>query len=137
MLEHDLTLAEGFRPLSDSEREEIFRTAPELGDYVCRQCGKCRLNGFDPAAIFLLEGLFDRQMDDRRVEDTARYALRERLKFWFDQAEEARSEYAAVATRVDPDHDYRELNELCPYGIDVDRKLKIAHDKLSATDYIY
>ncbi|HUX22177.1 MAG TPA: aldo/keto reductase [Spirochaetia bacterium] len=137
MLEKDLRLAESFTPITDEAREKIFKTAPELGDYVCRLCGKCRVNGFDPEAIFLLEGLYDRQMDDRRVDDTAQFALRERLKFWFNQAEEAKNEYAALATRVDPDHDYSKLNELCPYGIDIDRKLKIAHDKLSANDYIY
>ena len=29
------------------------------------------------------------------------------------------------------------LNDLCPYGIDIDRKLKIAHDKLSGDGYIF
>lgn len=137
MLEKDLKLAEKVRPLSEKERERIFTSAPELGDYVCRLCGKCKVNGFDPQEIFLLEGLFDRQMDDRRVDDTAQYALRERLRFWFEQADEARSEYAALATHVDPEQDYRNLNALCPYHIDVDRKLKIAHDKLSGDGYIY
>jgi len=137
MLENDLELAENFRPLSDEEREKIFETAPELGDYVCRQCGKCRVNGFDPAEIFLLEGLFDRQMDDRRVDDTAQYALRERLRFWFNQTKEAQDEYAARSTKVKPSEDYSHLSDLCPYHIDIDRKLKIAHDKLSVDGYIY
>ena len=137
MLERDLKLAESFKPLSEREREELFTTAPELGDYVCRQCGKCAQNGFDPQPIFLLEGLYDRQMDDRRVGDTAQYALRERLKFWFSQKEEARSEYAASAVKVDPSKDYSKLSAACPYGIDIDRKLKIAHDKLSSNGYIF
>lgn len=137
MLEKDLALAEKFSPMPEADREKLFETAPELGDYVCRQCGKCRVNGFDPAEVFLLEGLFDRQMDDRRVDDTAQYALRERLRFWFNQTEEAKAEYAALPTRVDPGQDYSKLNELCPYGIDIDRKLKIAHDKLTAGEYIY
>jgi hypothetical protein len=37
---------------------------------------------------------------------------------------------------VDPGHDYSELSRLCPYGIDIDRKLKIAHGKLSKERYI-
>ncbi len=86
--------------------------------------------------MFLLEGMFDRQMDDGRVDDAARYALRERLKHWFGQAEAARDGYAALATKVDPEHDYRNLNERCPYGIDVDRKLKLAHGKLSRERYV-
>lgn len=137
MLDKDLALAESFTPITEREREEIFASAPELGDYVCRQCNKCNVNGFDPQQVFLLEGLFDRQMDDRRVDDTARYALRERLRFWFNQAGEARDEYAALATKVDPEKDYSELNKLCPYHIDIDRKLKIAHDKLAGNGYIY
>ncbi len=137
MLEADLAAVEAFTPMSGRESEEWFRAAPELGDYVCRLCGKCRKDGFDPQEVFLLEGLFDRQMDDMRVVDIALYALRERLKGWFGQAELARREYAALARRVDPRADYSGLNRLCPYGIDVDRKLKIAHSKLSGERYVY
>ena len=74
-----------FTPMTDAEKEELYRTAPELGDYVCRFCGKCRTDEFDPQAVFLLEAVFDRQMDDKRVEDSAQYALRERLRQWFAQ----------------------------------------------------
>jgi len=136
MLEADLAAVSGFTPMSEPEREELFRSAPELGDYVCRQCGKCGTERFDPQAIFLLEGLFDRQMDDMRVADTALYALRERLKHWFAQQETARAEYALLPRKVDPGADYSRLTALCPHGIDVDRKLKIAHQKLSRDPYI-
>ena len=136
MLESDLRLVSGFTPMTEREKDELFRTAPELGDYVCRLCGKCRVNGFDPQTIFLLEGLYDRQMDDMRVTDTARYALRERLRTWFQQQETARLEYAALRPKVDPSRDYSALSPLCPYGIDIDRKLKIAHAKLSREGYI-
>lgn len=137
MLEADFAAAEAFTPMSGAEKEEWFRSAPELGDYVCRLCGKCRKDGFDPQEVFLLEGLFDRQMDDMRVVDTAGYALRERLKSWFGQGDLARREYAAFARQVDPRKDYKGLNRLCPYGIDVDRKLKIAHSKLSGERFVY
>ncbi len=50
---------------------------PELGRYVCRLCGKCRDGaGLDPQEVFLLEGLFDRQMDSQRVMQPAAYARR-------------------------------------------------------------
>jgi hypothetical protein len=136
MLKADLDMVSRFSPLTDAEKEEIFRTAPELGHYVCRLCGKCQADGFDPQAVFLLEAAFDRQMDDMRVGDSAQYALRERLKHWFAQKDVARRDYAALPVKVDPSKDYSRLSKLCPYGIDVDRKLKIAHEKLSANGYI-
>jgi hypothetical protein len=136
MLETDLGIVSRFTPMSEAEKEELYRTAPELGSYVCRLCGKCRTADFDPQKVFLLEGVFDRQMDDMRVTDTAQYALQERLKNWFAQAELARTEYEALAAKVDPSKDYGALSPLCPYGIDVDRKLKIAHGKLSREPYL-
>lgn len=136
MLKSDLEMAARLKPMTDAEKEEVYRTAPELGDYVCRLCGKCRTDDFDPQSVFLLEALFDRQMDDMRVGDSAHYALRERLKQWFAQAQAARREYAVLRPRVDPSRDYGALSRLCPYGIDIDRKLKIAHEKLSADGYI-
>ncbi len=136
MLKADLDMVARFKPMTDAEKEEVYRTAPELGDYVCRLCGKCRTEEFDPQSVFLLEAVFDRQMDDKRVGDSAHYALRERLRQWFLQAEVARKEYATLRPRVDPAKDYSRLSKLCPYGIDVDRKLKIAHEKLSADGYI-
>jgi uncharacterized protein len=136
MLETDLDIVTRFTPMMEGEKQELFRGAPELGDYVCRLCAKCRTPEFDPQEIFLLEGVFDRQMDDMRVTDAARYALRERLKQWFAQGEMARGEYAELKRRVDPTRDYGALSKLCPYGIDIDRKLKIAHGKLSREPYL-
>jgi uncharacterized protein len=136
MLKSDLEMVARFKPMTDAEKDEVYRTAPELGDYVCRLCGKCRTNDFDPQSVFLLEAVFDRQMDDMRVGDSAQYALRERLKQWFAQKEAASREYAALRLPVDPGRDYSGLSRLCPYGIDVDRKLKIAHEKLSTGGYI-
>ncbi len=138
-LKKDMEIAENFTPLTDEEKEELFRESPELGDYVCRLCGKCKQNGFDPQQYFLLEGLYDRQMNDRRsVADTPHYIMREFLRFWFDQYEEAKQEYAALSEKIDPNKDYSHLNKLCPYGIDIDRKLKITHDKLvGAAEYVY
>jgi uncharacterized protein len=136
MLATDLDIVSRFTPMSAAEKEELYRSAPELGDYVCRLCDRCRTADFDPQKVFLLEGLFDRQMDDMRVTDAARYALRERLRHWFQQAELARAEYQALPSKVDPAKDYSALSALCPHGIDIDRKLKIAHGKLSQPRFI-
>jgi predicted aldo/keto reductase-like oxidoreductase len=136
MLKADLDLVQRFSPMTETERENLYASAPELGSYVCRLCGKCRTGEFDPQSVFLLEGMFDRQMDDMRITDTGLYALRERLKGWFDQAEKAQAEYALLPVMVDPARNYGGLSRLCPYGIDIDRKLKIAHAKLTTSGYI-
>ena len=137
-LERDLAIAENFTPIAEEEKEQLYRSAPELGSYVCRQCKKCRgAGGFAPYEIFLLEGLFDRQMSDYSIPDPQTYALQERLKHWFDQKDWARKEYAKRTQKVDPERDYTTLNILCPYGIDVDRKLKIAHSKLAGDGYLF
>jgi predicted aldo/keto reductase-like oxidoreductase len=135
LLKKDLEMVSTLTPMTDAEKEELYRTAPELGDYVCRFCGKCAVNGFDPQTVFKLEAVFDRQMDGMRVGDAAQYALQERLKHWFMQKDAARKDYGALVVKVDPSRDYRPLSRLCPYGIDIDRKLKIAHAKLSANGY--
>ncbi|HET6450065.1 MAG TPA: aldo/keto reductase [Spirochaetia bacterium] len=136
LLRKDLEMVSTLKPLTDAEKEELYRTAPELGDYVCRFCGKCAVDGFDPQTVFQLEAVFDRQMDSLRVGDAAQYALQERLKHWFAQKDAARREYGALAVKVDTGRDYSGLSRRCPYGIDVDRKLKIAHAKLSANGYL-
>jgi hypothetical protein len=75
-------------------------------------------------------------MDDMRVSDSGDYALRVTLKSWFGQKEPAVKEYAALSPKVDPGKDYGYLNPRCLYGIDIDRKLKIAHSKLSRAGFI-
>lgn len=135
--EKNMKVVESFSPMAEEEKAELFRTAPELGDYVCRLCGKCVEGGLDPQQVFLLEGLYDRQMDDGRPGDPAHYALRESLRFWFKQNEEAKAEYARLKQKVDPQKDYTRLNSVCPYGIDIDRKLKLAHAKLNEEEYIF
>jgi predicted aldo/keto reductase-like oxidoreductase len=136
MLERDFEEVKQFKPMTGKELEKLYADAPELGDYVCRFCDGCKEDRFDPQRVFSLEALFDRQMDDMRVADSGVYALRMLLKSWFGQKELAFKEYAALAPKVDPGKDYSYLNRRCPYGIDIDRKLKIAHSKLSRTGFI-
>ncbi|MBN2013249.1 aldo/keto reductase [candidate division KSB1 bacterium] len=135
---HDLELLEQFQPMTAAEKDALLMNAIELGQYVCRQCKQCDVAGnFKPTDVFLLEGEFDRQMDSGSIADPAHWALAERLKHWFAQREQAITKYAAIKHPVDVNADYKRLNPLCPYGIDVDRKLKLAHAKLGKDGYVF
>ena len=123
-------LAKG--PVKAIEREMILRTAPELGQYVCRQCGVCSP---ELMTLFRLEGYVDRQMIDYLPHDPADYALRLRLSGWFNLVDTARERFAQA--KWDFDTLSAEVTAVdCPYGIDVNRKLrftlaKLRGDKLS------
>lgn len=136
MLEADLAFAETFVPMSDAEKEQLYCDAPELGNYVCRQCGKCLPcpEGLDMPAIFRLEGYYDRQMADGTVTDAADFALRQRLRLWFGNDRMARSLYADLPVKGDHCTGCGECMPKCPYGIDIIRKLGIADYKLADKD---
>ena len=111
-------------PADAAECERILRDAPELGNYVCRRCGKCPAELMD---AFRLEGVYDRQMVDYLPHDPADYALRQRLAKWFSGDKAAVAEFTydpaaliAAAEGVD-----------CPYDIDVPRKARLACAKLT------
>ncbi len=133
LLETDLRICCDADEITDLELLETKAAARELGDYVCRQCPHCAvLPDADGAAlkrVFELEGKCDRQMDDRRPVDPAHYALRERLKGWFGTADRARQLYAGLGQTA-PELARRQLAP-CLYGIDIPRKLAIAHAKLA------
>jgi uncharacterized protein len=136
-LQQDLAIANNFELMTDNEKEELYTNAQELGKYVCRQCKKCDgKTHINPSDIFLLEGEFDRQMEDGWIPDPAEYALRERLKHWFAQNENASKKYRQVE-QVKESTNYCFLNEFCPYQIDIDRKLKLAHSKLSLGEFVF
>lgn len=117
-------LAKG--PASVEERKCILETAPELGQYVCRQCGKCSAALMQ---LFRLEGYVDRQMMDYLPHDPANYALRVRLSGWFNLGDIARERFSQAGW--DPATLVQEADEIdCPYGINVARKTKFALAKL-------
>jgi len=132
MLEKDFDMAENYITITDEWLEILFRDAVELGDYVCRQCGKCMPcpEGVDITGIFALEGIFDRQMTRGEVENSAEYALSERLKNWFGTQERAIKEYAEKEDDVSRCTGCGLCNSICPYGIDVIKKLKWVDYKL-------
>ena len=113
-------------PATEEEREAILREAPELGRYVCRQCGECSEALME---LFRLEGYVDRQMIDYLVHDPADYALRLRLSGWFSLADIARQRFSESNGDVDALLKEAETVD-CPYEIDVARKTRLTLAKL-------
>ena len=113
-------------PASEEERRTILREAPELGQYVCRQCGEC---SDALMKLFRLEGYVDRQMIDYLAHDPADYALRLRLSGWFELADIARQRFSEETWDIDALLSEAEVVD-CPYGIDVLRKARLTLAKL-------
>ncbi len=134
MFDVDMQLAEEFVPLSAEELMRLQTESPELGNYVCRQCGKCIdvcPEGVDIPEVFRLEGVFDRQMRTGAVDDFGDYILKEQLRFWFQGNDKAIKEYGELAVKADACVDCDACATVCPYEIDIPRKLKIADYKLA------
>jgi predicted aldo/keto reductase-like oxidoreductase len=136
MLEADLDYANNFNPITASRTEQLYSEAPELGNYVCRQCGKCLPcpEGIPIDRIFLYEGYYDRQMADGIVTNASDYALKERLRFWFGNKDMARIRYDELEVKADQCNSCGECMPKCPYGIDIIRKLSICDYKLAGKD---
>ncbi len=114
----------------EAERKEILKRAPELGRYVCRQCGQCSEALME---TFRLEGYVDRQMMDYLEHDPAHYALAKNLSGWFNLGDIGRERFAE--TGHDPESLIAEAGKVdCPYGINVERKARLATAKLTGTD---
>ncbi len=132
-LRKDVALLEHLTPMDEGEKERWFFEAQELGNYVCRQCGKCLPcpEGIDIPGIFLLEGQYDRQMKDDVIRDPGEYALRDRLRFWLGNQDYAQKAYEELPTKATACTKCGECEPRCPYGIPVMKKLLIAHGKLT------
>jgi predicted aldo/keto reductase-like oxidoreductase len=133
MLKKDLELAENYKPPGQEKIDAIFTDAPELGEYVCRQCEKCScVRGIDIQEVFASEAYFDRQMMRGSVGDTAYYALSERLKFWFAQKQDGYDRYAKLNPNADTCDETCEgpCRAMCPYNIDIKYKMRLAGYKL-------
>ena len=113
-------------PANSEDRQRILKEAPELGRYVCRQCGEC---SGELMALFRLEGYIDRQMIDYLPHDPADYALRLRLSGWYHLANTARRRFASERWELDRLVS-ESRNVTCPYDIDVSRKLNLTLAKL-------
>ncbi len=130
MLKENLNFFNNLEPLA--EDEEILN-ALELGNYVCRQCGKCLPcpEGIDIPEIFKYEGYYDRQMTDGIVREAPEYNMRERLRFWFNNKNLALDKYKKLNIKADNCTECGECLPKCPYNIDIINKLKIAEHKLA------
>jgi predicted aldo/keto reductase-like oxidoreductase len=133
MIDKDFAIAENFTPMPEAEREELFAENPVLGKYVCRQCGKCLPcpEVIDMPRIFSFEGWYDRQLRDGTVRDMPEFALRDRLRFWYDNRKEAREVYAELTVNAEKCTKCGECLPRCPYSIDIIRKLENSHFKLT------
>lgn len=133
MLQQDLAIANSFIPMTEEEKTRLYKDAVELGDYVCRQCNLCEPcpENIPISEIFKYEGYFDRQMRDGKVRDTAEFALRDRLRFWFGNKERAMEEYQKIEIKADACTECGECMPKCPYNIHIIDKLKIADYKLA------
>jgi predicted aldo/keto reductase-like oxidoreductase len=133
ILERDLAWAGALTPLSGDDRDRLFAEAPELGNYVCRLCGKCLPcpEGVDIPGIFTLEGWYDRQMWDGVVREPGDYWMRQSLRFWFMNEGRAREAYGALKVKADACTDCGECEPRCPYKLPIVDKLRKAHYKLT------
>jgi predicted aldo/keto reductase-like oxidoreductase len=132
-LETDMAVAKAFQPMSEKELEQLFLAAPELGDYVCRQCFKCIPNPKEVPIpqIFQLEGMYDRQMDDGLSHEPRDERLRSKLKNWFGTEQVAWERYRELDVDPDDFDSCTEVEPRCPYGLGIVRKLKRTHQKLT------
>ena len=78
------------------------------------------------------EGKFDRQMFDGRPTDAPDYALRQRLCGWFGNQQRAIDLYKPLQCPVERLLASDQELAACPYGIDIRRKLRLAHLKLTS-----
>jgi uncharacterized protein len=134
MLEDDLRYISEFKPMTPKEKEELYKNSEELGNYVCRQCDKCLPcpEQIKIPEIFECEGCYDRQMADGVIRNIADFALRERLRFWYDNIDIARQKYKQITKNTSYCTECGECLPRCPYGIDIIQKLKITHFKLTS-----
>ena len=133
MLETDLEIVRRFKPMSEKEKQEIFTHNPVLSNNVCRLCDECLPcpEGISIPKVFLYEGWYDRQMRDRRIRSTPEFALRDRLRFWFDDRDQARSAYSKLDVKADACTACGDCSPRCPFGLDIIAKLDNAHYKLT------
>jgi len=133
MMNRDIEIARNFKPLSEEEKKALYDKNPVLGNYVCRLCDKCLPcpEGINIPEVFLYEGWYDRQLRDRVIREAPEFALRDRLRFWFDNREKAKAAYRNLSVKADACTACRECIPKCPYEIDIIAKLDNAHYKLT------
>jgi predicted aldo/keto reductase-like oxidoreductase len=130
----NLALAKSFGEMTEKEKQNLYLTAPELANYVCRRCRSCMPNkaALDIPEIHRLEGYFDRQMMPGPVMSLPDGDLRQGLNDWFSNRDHAKAAYAALDRKVTPDTDCSDVEPRCPYRLPITAKLKWIAQKLTS-----
>ncbi|MBD3185133.1 aldo/keto reductase [Candidatus Poribacteria bacterium] len=110
-LEEDFQIADSFKPLSESEMEELKEESMELGKDFCRQCGYCL-----PCTV---------EIDIPKVFLYERYAKR----FWLDDF--AKEQYAMLEMKGDECVECGKCEDRCPYELPIIEKMAAAHESLA------
>ena len=139
MLQTDLDYANNYKPMSEKDVENLLENASELGNYICRQCDQCFTcpDGTEIKEIFKLEGYYDRQLWDGKPRNPEKYALRDRIRFWFGNDDKAKSLYKELNVDIEMSIQAVEGKDFCPYNLPIVEKLKIAHYKLGEDDSLF
>lgn len=132
-LEADLAVARDLSPVSTREFAGLIKRSPELGNAVCRQCGRCLPCpvGIAIPKVFELEGWYDRQLDNPATEaelDPAEVAAH---KDWFGQREVARQKAAQLRPTPAECTNCGLCNQRCYYKLWTKEKLREAWRKLA------
>ncbi|MFP4017319.1 MAG: aldo/keto reductase, partial [Halanaerobiales bacterium] len=139
MLKMDIGFVNECKPMDDREKAELFATAEELGNYICRQCDSCSVSeefGENIKEVFKLEGYYDRQMHDGNPRNPADYALRERLRFWFGNKEMAEKLYNKLTINAADLLENIDSFEPCSYNLPIKDKLEMVDYKLGDSDVL-
>ncbi|MGC8843931.1 MAG: 4Fe-4S dicluster domain-containing protein, partial [bacterium] len=130
----DIEVARNFRPLTKEEEEEWFRKAPELGNFVCRQCGKCLPCpvGIDIPKVFLVEGAFDRQVMDGIDRGEEENKWRYTLAHWYGNERWAKSLYEDLPVKPSACIDCGKCEERCPYHIPIRKRIRDIAKKIES-----
>lgn len=110
-VEQNVKAGTDYRPLSESEMEELFKAADSLSKTFCRQCEYCLPcdQGLDIPTIFILYKHFTR----------------------FGAHESARRRYAELSVKVDACIECGRCESKCPYELPIRDMLKRAESVLA------
>ncbi|MBC7327281.1 aldo/keto reductase [bacterium] len=128
----DIDVAKRFKPLTKEEEERWFKIAPELGNFVCRQCGKCLPCpvGIDIPKVFLVEGAFDRQVIDGVDRGKEENQWRYTLAHWYGNERWAKMLYEDLAVKPTACVKCGQCEERCPYKIPVMQRIESIAKKI-------
>jgi len=130
----DIDAARRFKPMTKEEEEEWFRIAPELGNFVCRQCGKCLPCpvGIDIPKVFLVEGAFDRQVMDGVDRGEEENKWRYTLAHWYGNERWAKMLYDDLAVKPTACLKCGQCEPRCPYEIPIINRIESIANKIEA-----